>query len=81
MRLYSGTAVTAAYPVVIYGDVNGDGKIAPVDVLRIQKHMAGLLTLSGMELQAADTNRDGTIQPVDALRVQKYLAGLTKSLQ
>lgn len=81
VRLYSGTAVTASYPVVIYGDVNGDGKIAPVDVLRIQKHMAGLLTLSGMQQQAADTNRDGKVQPVDALRVQKYLAGLTKSLQ
>lgn len=81
VRLYSGATVTASYPVVIYGDVNGDGKIAPVDVLRIQKHIAGLLTLSGMQQQAADTNRDGKVQPVDALRVQKYLAGLTKSLQ
>lgn len=81
VRLYSGTAVTASYPVVIYGDVNGDGKIAPVDALRIQKHIIGLTNLSGMQLLAADTNRDGRVQPVDALRVLKYCIEMIKSLQ
>ena len=81
VRLYSGTAVTASYPVVIYGDVNGDGSVAPVDALRIQKHIIGLTNLSGMQLLAADTNRDGRVQPVDALRVLKYCIEMIKSLQ
>lgn len=81
VRLYSGTAVTASYPVVIYGDVNGDGRVAPVDALRIQKHIIGLTNLSGMQLLAADTNRDGRVQPVDALRVLKYCIEMIKSLQ
>lgn len=81
VRLYSGTTVTASYPVVIYGDVNGDGKVAPVDALRMQKHLVGLLTLSGPQLKAADTDKNGKLQPVDVLRVQKYLVGLLKALQ
>ncbi len=81
VRLYSGTTETASYPVVIYGDVNGDGKVAPADMLRIQKHLVSLITLEGYQLQAADINKNGSIQPADVLRGQKYIVSILTSIQ
>ncbi len=81
VRLYSGNILCASYPIVIYGDVNGDGKISSVDILRMQKHIVGIITLSGYQLQAADVDKNTSIQPKDVLRGQKYIVDLIKTIQ
>ncbi len=81
LRLYSGTAVSASYPVVIYGDANGDGKVSAIDLRATQKHILGSTALSGYYLTAADANRDGTPSAIDLRMMQKHILGVTSTLQ
>lgn len=62
----------AIYTVVIYGDVNGDGKVNSRDLLAIQKNNIRVAGLSGVYSTAADVNRDGKINSRDLLAVQKH---------
>jgi hypothetical protein len=50
-----------------------------VDALTIIKHYAGLITLSGMPLQAADVNGDAAINTADALLVAKRFVNMITS--
>lgn len=81
LRLYSGTAVSASYPVIIYGDANGDGKVSAIDLRATQKHILGTATLKGYYLTAADANRDGTPSAIDLRMMQKHILGITSTLQ
>ncbi len=76
----NGTAVLS-YSVVIYGDTNGDGKVASSDLLRGQKHILGINTLSGAQLEACDINHDGRISSVDLLAGQKHILGIKSITQ
>lgn len=40
-------AGTYAYTCVVYGDANGDGRIAATDLLAVKKHILGVRTLTG----------------------------------
>lgn len=55
------------------GDVNGDDAVSKLDLLRLQKHLAGWKV--EIVWTAADTNGDGAVNKADLLRLQKYLAG------
>ncbi|MBP3706350.1 MAG: hypothetical protein J6J13_03760, partial [Clostridia bacterium] len=63
-------------PTYQKGDTNGDDKINIVDLANVQKHLLGIITLSGSNLDAADTNSDGKINIVDLANVQKHLLGI-----
>ena len=78
---YADAAPYKSYPLVIYGDVNADGKISLVDLLRIQKHLLGTSALSGAYKTAADVSKDGAVTILDLLRVQKHLLGTAKIAQ
>lgn len=69
----SGTITT--YTVIIYGDVNGDGQITALDLLKLQKHLMGASKLSDAYLIAANVKRSGDVSALDLLRVQKHLMG------
>lgn len=81
VRLYSGKTLCISYPVVIYGDVNGDGKISSLDLRIIQKHILGVAKLKGYALTAADARKDGAVASLDLRVIQKYILGVTKTLQ
>lgn len=63
----------ASYPLVIYGDVNGDGRISAMDLLAVQKHSLKMISLQDSYLTAADVNRSGSVSAMDLLLVQKHL--------
>lgn len=63
---------------VIYGDVDGDGKITIKDLLIVQKKIMGSRSLSGSFSKAADPNRDGSIDIKDLLKIQKHLLGASQ---
>ena len=65
----------STYVVAIYGDVDGNGVINTLDLLRVQKHLLGTVRLTGANLLASDVNRDVSVTTLDLLRVQKHLLG------
>lgn len=74
-------ASTVTYPIVIYGDANGDGRITSADLRTTQKHILGVNKLSGYYLTAADSGKNGSITSADLRTTQKHILGVTKSLQ
>ncbi len=74
-RNYADAActVTVRLASVVPGDVNGDGVVTKLDLLRLQKHLAGWNV--EIDAAAADVNGDGDVTKADLLRLQKYLAG------
>ena len=70
------TPTTPTVQPIIKGDTNNDNKITLVDLANIQKHLLGIITLSGRDYTGADTDNNGNITIVDLANVQKHLLGL-----
>lgn len=66
-------SVYAQYDIVIYGDVNGDGKITSLDMLYIKRHVLNIRILKDANLEAADTNKDGKITSLDMLYIKRHI--------
>lgn len=77
-------AVIKEIPIVIYGDINGDGEINGKDMLYLQRHLLGTSALSGIYAEAADINWDdrvdtsegakqSSISAKDMLYLQRHL--------
>ncbi len=82
VRVYdSAKALSASYPVIIYGDVNGDGKINSQDLRRTQRHILGVAKVTGHALTAADVNMDGKVNSQDLRRTQRHILNILKTLQ
>jgi serine/threonine protein kinase len=64
LRVYSGTVLYSSHPVVIYGDVNGDGKVSSIDLRMMQKHILSVVDIEGFSLIAADVNKDKKISSI-----------------
>lgn len=72
----TGSSGSAAPLPSSAGDVNGDGKINVLDVLKIQRHILGLETLSGSAATAGDVNGNGKLDVLDVLLLQKKILGI-----
>ncbi|MBE6824179.1 MAG: hypothetical protein E7513_02415 [Ruminococcaceae bacterium] len=57
----------------LLGDVDDDGRVTIVDATLIQRHLAEISTITGVQLLAADTDKDNVISISDATRIQIYL--------
>ncbi|MBQ4568570.1 MAG: hypothetical protein IJA62_00695 [Ruminococcus sp.] len=66
---------------VAVGNVTDDGRVNVKDATAVQKHLAGIITLTGAQLLAADTNGDGTVNIKDATVIQKHIAGFSQVSQ
>ena len=73
IAVYAGGAVVKQYDVVIYGDINGDGKISVVDLVMLQKQILGTSPVSGAYAAAADISRDGKVSVKDLVLLQKHI--------
>ena len=62
--------------IVIYGDVNGDGKITMSDLLSINRHVIKTIPLKGIYLEAGDVNRKGDGATMsDLLAINRHVIG------
>jgi len=58
------------------GDVNGDGKINVLDIVKLQRIIVGLETADSAMLAVADLNGDGKITVLDIVKIQRHIVGL-----
>ncbi len=72
---YENGTVVVDLPVIILGDVNGDGDIAKRDMDLLQWHLLGTRPLRGAYLAAADVNQDGAVDNMDLLAFIWNLTG------
>lgn len=67
-------AVIKEIPIVIYGDINGDGDINGRDMLYLQRHLLGTALLSGEYAEAADINWDDRVDNADGIKASTLSA-------
>ncbi|MGN1311519.1 MAG: dockerin type I repeat-containing protein, partial [Bacilli bacterium] len=67
--------------VIIYGDVNGDGKISSADYINIKNHIMETKTLSDNEKIYADANKDGKISSADYIAIKNHIMEVSKISQ
>ena len=66
-----------SYEFILYGDVNGDGKINSVDLLVLQRHILELQFLEPIYQKAGNINKNGKRPTsVDLLLIQRHILGL-----
>ena len=69
------------YEFILYGDVNGDGKINSVDLLVLQRHILEIQFLEPIYQKAGNINKNGKKPTsVDLLLIQRHILGL-KSIE
>ena len=76
LQIYKGSTLAQSYPVVIYGDVNGDGKISLADMVMVQRQLLQIKILDGPHFTAMDTNHDKTCSLADMVIIQRHLLGI-----
>ena len=65
------------YHIVLYGDVNGDGKINSTDLLVLQRHILEIEMLNGYFKTAGNINKNGkNPSSLDSLLIQRHILGL-----
>lgn len=71
---------TGTSPVVLRGDVDGDGRLSAQDALLIQQALVGMELPSGRNaFPNGDANCDGRLQGIDVLLVMRASVGLTNT--
>lgn len=67
--------VTTPTPEVLYGDLNGDGKINSTDVSLMKRYILGSITEFSVPIKAADLNGNGSINSSDYALIKRYVIG------
>ena len=59
--------------VVLFGDVDGNGRINAKDVIAMQRYIEGTEILTDQYFLAGDVNHDGVIDDKDVKLVMKFM--------
>lgn len=77
IRIIDENGIRMEYYIIIYGDVNGDGRINSVDLLVLQRHILEIEKLKGVFLKAGNINKNGkNPSSLDLLLIQRHILGL-----
>ncbi len=81
-KLATGYKVTIegkTYDIVVYGDINGDGRVLANDYVFIENHIMGSKKINGKAyIDAADINADGKILANDYVFIENFIMGTGK---
>ncbi|MEG2348328.1 MAG: Ig-like domain-containing protein [Clostridia bacterium] len=80
IQIIENGVVKLSFVVVIYGDVNGDGKISAGDYVFIKNHIMNDGGLTGSSLVGADVSKDSKITANDYVKIKNYIMGDTNSI-
>ena len=69
----SENIVVYEYNILIYGDVNGDGKINSKDYMMVKNHIMETSILNGLNVEAADTYIDSKITSKDYMMIKNHI--------
>ena len=69
------------YTIVVYGDVNSDGKISSADYISIKNHIMETNKLTDSELKYADANKDGKVNSADYISIKNHIMEVGKITQ
>ena len=59
--------------IVIYGDINSDGKITSADYIKVKNHIMETSKLNVLEAIFADANKDGIISSADYVAIKNHI--------
>lgn len=77
LRLYRDNTLVLEYEFILYGDVNGDGRINSVDLLVLQRHILEIQKFDGVFLKAGNINKNANLpSSVDLLIIQRHILEL-----
>lgn len=73
--------VIKQYETLIYGDINGDGKVSNVDLVLLQKQLLKIEELSGVYREAANVSKDDKVSNKDLVMLQKHILNIEQISQ
>ena len=74
--------IVMEYIIILYGDIDGDGKINSVDLLVLQRHILEIEKLNGVFLKAGNIDKNGkNPSSLDSLLIQRHILELEKIKQ
>ena len=77
IKILDGQNTIIEYDVVLYGDVNGDGKINSIDLLVLQRHILEIEKLKNIYVKAGNVRKNNkNPSSVDCLLIQRYILGI-----
>ena len=77
IKILDNEVTVIEYNVIMYGDVNGDGKINSIDLLVLQRHILEIQKLDGVHITAANVRKNGkNPNSVDCLLIQRHILGI-----
>ena len=60
----------------LWGDVNDDGMVNPIDASLLMQHVSGMNPAPILNRAPADVHRDGVVNPTDASILMQYVSGM-----
>ena len=82
IKILDNSVLVMEYNVIMYGDVNGDGKINSIDLLVLQRHILEIKKLEGVFRKAGNVRKNGrNPSSVDCLLIQRHILGLQELSQ
>ena len=69
------------YILIIYGDVNGDGRITSADYIAIKNHIMDVKKLDTIEMICADPTKDGNVTSADYIAIKNHIMDVSQIVQ
>ncbi len=78
--LDAGRAESAGAPIIIYGDVRGNGRVTIDDAIMLLRYITGSGRLTELQKLSADVDKNGNVNINDVIIILRYVVGIIDKL-